>query len=90
MSDHIFWMTFIHKLIYTLVCLSLFVFIFFLTSRVFFLTLPKFSQLVKNVFKMAKSPFNLGFLVANFLEFFLNRQISVLDSRMVAKSVKDA
>jgi hypothetical protein len=43
-------------------------YILFNQQGFFFPPLPKFNQLVKIVFKMAKSPFNLGFLVAIFLE----------------------
>jgi hypothetical protein len=51
----------IHKLIYTLVCLSPVCFYILFNQQGSFFPLPKFSQLIKNVFKMAKSPIYSGF-----------------------------
>jgi len=81
-----FWMTFIHKLIYTLVC-----FYILLNQQGFFFPCLNLASLSKMFLKWLKAFLIWVFLSRQFFRInFLNRQISLLDSGMVAKSVKDA
>jgi len=79
-------MTFIHKLIYTLVC-----FYILLNQQGFFFPCLNLASLSKMFLKWLKAFLIWVFLSRQFFRInFLNRQISLLDSGMVAKSVKDA